>query len=190
MLCMVLGLYIMDTHTHKQNEENNRERKKLNWIKRTLFFKPKNASFLYMKFHSSFFLPSDYVRLLDSCILCGCLLTVKNIFLLLWITRKNSYYVNQVRMFSHNLFFFLLHFDRKQFLIRNTSMMRKNDSIALIKHMGHLYSLLCGIMDNLNYCYSFQVIRFFSFWHFLWMKEIFNQFHRIMSFKNNSINEK
>lgn len=44
---------------------------------------------------------------------------------------------------------------RKQF--SNKNVVKKKDVIAFIKQMGRLHSMLCGLMDKLNFCYSFQV---------------------------------
>lgn len=34
------------------------------------------------------------------------------------------------------------------------------NSIELIKRIGRLHDQLCAIMDDINFCYSFQVIPF------------------------------
>lgn len=59
---------------------------------------------------------------------------------------------------------------------KNVIFLRKDESIAFIKHMGRLHSMLCGIMDMLNFCFSlkvfcfsFLIVFFFIFNSKLWV---------------------
>lgn len=65
-------------------------------------------------------------------------------------------------LFSHShdflhifdILFLILIRNRKQFMLIN---IRKEDSINFVKFTGRQHSFLTGIMDQINFCYSFQV---------------------------------
>lgn len=91
------------------------------------------------------------------------------------------------------IFFVVILNDRNQFLSGNTLMTSiidcKDVSIEIIRFIGCQHSLLTDIMDQLNWCYSFEVssssFSFFS-WnriHFLCLmmivKSFYGNFHRL-----------
>lgn len=78
-------------------------------------------------------------------------------------------------MVTMKIFVFEPH-NRNRFLIGNLLKMsvgiRKKDSINRIKLVGRLHSHLVSIVDELNFCYSIQVIFFFK------SMFMFYQYHR------------
>lgn len=81
----------------------------------------------------------------------------------------NNFNASPINIFySLNPFPFpLFSIHRKHFFSGNKLKMsilsRKNESVCMIKFIGRLHLLLLNIIDQFNYCYSFQVCRALHF---------------------------
>lgn len=118
----------------------------------------------------------DTIRFFTTYVICNAimLLAIVSFLTLICVLHKRFLVLNSMLRFDNwifNNFLCSARFrssmksmsfrNRKRFLNENTLKMsakiQREDSFNTIKFIGRQHSLLTGIVDQLNYCYSFQV---------------------------------